>query len=564
MTKKKSKKTPVKTNYLKQALAWLDEHILLIFSTLLLAFIPLYPKIPWFDILPGYIVRVRAEDALIAIAGLIWLIQVWRKKVTWKSPLFKLIGTYAGIGFLSILSAIFINHTVPLETLHIGKSALHLFRYVEYFFLFVLMYSAIKTPKQAKVVLWTLIITVLAVAFYGVGQKYWYWPVYSTMNREFSKGMRLYLTEHARVQSTFGGHYDLGAYLVIVLPLLLALAYKSKIKWERRGLHLAHAVGLWLLIVSASRAPFASYGVAAVMVITLVSLKEPTWPKKLMAFFKRSLFFSLLLGVLLVSFGKDINERFVQVIRGYPVIIDTYDYVNAERKKFRDELYWRLGIDGYGPPEGSIAFDNNEDSVLTPTDELPTPNRPTDVYEDIPDEVEESTTSADGVVTITKVQKPRVWSENALKYGLSVAIRLDTLWPNAIKGFMRNPLLGSGYATLNKEGAYHFTEADSTDNNYLRALGETGLLGFVVFFAIIAVVLKKSYKHLLDDNLLKAGLAVGIFTGSIGLMVNALYIDVYAASKVAFTYWALVGLALAVFSMKIPRKKSKKKPTILV
>ena len=56
------------------------------------------------------------------------------------------------------------------------------------------------------------------------------------MNREFSKGMRLYLSEYARVQSTFAGHYDLGAYLVVVLPLALAgLFGLREVKFRRTG-----------------------------------------------------------------------------------------------------------------------------------------------------------------------------------------------------------------------------------------------------------------------------------------------------------------------------------------
>ena len=40
-------------------------------------------------------------------------------------------------------------------------------------------------------------------------------------------------------------------------------------------------------------------------------------------------------------------------------------------------------------------------------------------------------------ITISLVEKDRVWSDNALKYGLSMGIRLDTLWPNAVKGFFK-------------------------------------------------------------------------------------------------------------------------------
>jgi hypothetical protein len=40
-------------------------------------------------------------------------------------------------------------------------------------------------------------------------------------------------------------------------------------------------------------------------------------------------------------------------------------------------------------------------------------------------------------------------------------------------------------------------------------------------------------------------------------MVNALYIDVFEASKVAYTYWSLVGLLLAAASLVLSVKKSK-------
>ncbi len=555
MPKKTSQ--PSALTYLKKLGSWLDENILLVFSALLIAFVPLYPKIPLFDILPGYIVRIRLEDALVAMAGLAWFIQLVRGKITWKTPLLKQIGTYLIVGLLSLVSAMLITHTVPLEALHIGKSTLHLLRYTEYFFLFFLTYDSIKNVNQAKVLIWTIIITVIGIAIYGVGQKYWYWPVYSTMNREFSKGVRLYLTEHARVQSTFGGHYDLGAYLVVVLPLLLSMAYKSGKKWERRFLYLSHGIGLWLLIVSASRAPFVAYSVAAAVVIGITAWEESTWKKRWKVFFKKGFALGLLTLVLFFSFGNDLYERFLHVLEGYPELSRTYHDWNYQRKQFRDELYYKLGISNT-PPGGSVAFDNRD--VMTPTDQQPTTVRPTDVYEDIPD-IEKIVDENDNVIETR--EKPRVWSANALKYGLSVAIRLDSLWPNAIKGFTRNPLLGTGYATLNKEGSYHFTEADSTDNNFLRVLGETGLLGFVTFFAIIAVVMKQTKQHLFDKNKLSSSVAIGVFACSIGLLVNALYIDVYAASKVAFTYWAVVGLALAIFSFK-PKKRKQPKKTVLL
>ena len=51
-------------------LKWLDEHLLESLSLALLLFIPLYPKIPIAEILPGYIVRLRIDDLLVAFAFL--------------------------------------------------------------------------------------------------------------------------------------------------------------------------------------------------------------------------------------------------------------------------------------------------------------------------------------------------------------------------------------------------------------------------------------------------------------------------------------------------------------
>ena len=99
---------------------------------------------------------------------------------------------------------------------------------------------------------WVFCLSALFVSLYGVGQKYLYWPVYSTMNREFSKGLQLYLTEHARVQSTFGGHYDYAAYLVIVLPVVMAMAFAVRKPWLKVGMWATFIVSLWGLMMTFS------------------------------------------------------------------------------------------------------------------------------------------------------------------------------------------------------------------------------------------------------------------------------------------------------------------------
>lgn len=538
-----------------QLLRWLDDNLLLLLSAVLLIFIPLFPKVPFFSPIERYIVRVRLEDFLVLGTALAWLVQLLRNKVNWNSPLTGLILAYVGSSFLSLLSAVFLINTIPMLPDHLLKSALHFFRYIEYFSLFFIVFASIKNRRQVELLLGVIVATLLAVIVYGYGQKYHYWPVYSTMNREFSKGVRLYLTEHARVQSTFAGHYDLAAYLVIVLPLVLALTLTQTKRAIKIGLGLIHFLGVWLLILSASRTSFAAYGLAISLVILLVSWQYDRWLPRLKYFFSRFFGTWLVVAILMLMFGGDISDRFVQVIKSSPQLSGPYQTFTTQTDRLAEQIGWTeqnwlkvsLGPDS-APPPNSISVEDAE--VMTQTDERPTPYLPADVYEDIPDRVQVATKSADGTEQIIEVEQPRVWSENAKKYGLSFAIRLDTLWPQALAGFMKNPLLGSGYATLNKRELTDFTIAESTDNNFLRTLGETGLLGFITFYGVMAMALYHAAKALSSSDRLLKALAIGYISGSIGILFNAIYIDVFAASKVAFTFWSITGLFLGYYMLK--------------
>lgn len=564
---KLNKKTPSKPEKL---LKWLDEHILLVMSGFLLAFIPLFPKLPLFDILPGYIVRVRIEDILILLTGGIWLIQLYRGRVTLKTPLTKIILFYAVAGLLSSLSAVFITKTVPAEPLHVGKTFLHFFRYLEYFSLFFFIFTSIKSKKDIKVLIYIILATLTLISIYGIGQKYLYWPVYSTMNREFSKGVRLYLTEHARVQSTFGGHYDLAAYLVIILPLILAFYYFIQEKKSKYLLGGVFILGLWLLIVSASRSSFIAFLISAIIVILATAFREKGKLKKILDATKKLFLFAVLISAMMLTFGDDMYDRLLQSLEGYPAIHTRYlATTNKTRWFFIDYIPEKVGLrekdiaqlqDFKLAEKPKNALSTEEATILVASDQRPSTNKPSDVYVEVPDIKKVATISAEGNIEIIDTEVDRTYSDNAMKYGLSFAIRLDTLWPQALKGFYTNPLLGSGYATLTKSSIIQFTEAESTDNNFLRTLGETGLLGFITFYGaiVIAVVLVvKAGRDSREEPALKP-IVIGFVAGTVGLLLNATYIDVFAASKVAFTYWSITGVALAAISKDLVDKKVKK------
>lgn len=444
---------------IKQALAWLDINGLFVLSAFLIVFIPLFPKIPIFDVLPGYIVRARPEDVLILFTALIWIKDALKKKFEFNSIFLWIVIFYTVSGAISIFLGTVLLQSIPSQLLHIGKSSLHLFRYLEYFALFFFTYSSIKTQKQLKIILSLVTITIFLVVLYGFGQEYFKFPLFSTMNREYSKGVTLYLREGARPQSTFAGHYDLAAYLVIVLPLIFSLALatlninfkklhtltKQKSTYLCAFLHFVHILGAWMLVTSGSKTALLAY-VVGIFIVLLFYLQKLGNLKQQIKWGSFALILTtLVLSVFLNYFAKPTRDKIISLIQTQFGTADAPDNPDAT-------------------PDDLIG-----DGVVFKQITLKNP---------------------DGTERKEWIEEKSTWSPNALKYGLSMGIRLDTLWPNALKGFANNPLFGNGYSTLTVvDTPWEYSNADSTDNNYLRTLGETGIVGFIIFYGFVTVVL---------------------------------------------------------------------------
>lgn len=524
-------------SFIKKLGLWLDENILFCLSVFLIIFIPLYPKWPLFNVLPGYIVRVRLEDFFVLATFIIFLIQFLRKKVEIKNPLLIPIIIYLIVGLLSSFSAVFVTKTVPLGLIHVAKLFYHFLRRIEYFSLFFIFFSAVKNRKQLKILIFILSIVVLFLTLYGLGQKYFGWPVYSTMNREFAKGWQLVLTEHARVPSTFAGHYDLAAFLVLILAIFLSLALFLKEKKLKIWFSFIFGASFILLMYTASRTSFLSYLFGlSIVVILLAKRKNLLWG------ISRWLILMILSFFVMFNF-QDISQRFSHFFKLKMI----QDFVKSKIFKQDQNQY--------------IVLNHDLSLVYTPSDQPPTKvgeanerklwvkdgetELPPDVYENIPEPIT-ATTSGNSQQKTTIMQE-RQYSPAAFIFGLSAAIRFDVLWPRAIERFLINPVLGTGYSTLTKVKMTDFTEAESTDNDYLRALGETGMLGFLSFFGIIGLTLKKAYQSSkkIKNNFFYA-LIIGVIGGTIGLLANAFYIDVFEASKIAFMFWAIIGSIMAI------------------
>lgn len=126
----------------------------------------------------------------------------------------------------------------------------------------------------------------------------------------------------------------------------------------------------------------------------------------------------------------------------------------------------------------------------------------------------------------------------------STSIRLNVEWPRAIRAFMKNPLLGTGYSSITL----------ATDNDFLRLLGEVGLLGFFAFLLLFARIFY-SLSRILPVSKYFRGVSlayIGGFMGALpGIFLNAFFIDVFEASKFATIFWLLTGIAISMVRNKI-------------
>ena len=467
----------------------------------LLLFIPLYPKFPLLNVMGTY-VAIRAEDVLVVFLLLIWFFhQLKLGFPSLKDKVGKLIIFYWIVGFLSLLSALFITkNIVP----HIA--VLHFLRRVEYMSLFFIALASIKSLENVKSYLWVILLSTAGVIAYGVGQKFFGWPVVSTMNEEFSKGLLLQLTEWTRISSTFAGHYDLAAFMVLVLAVLAAFLFGLRNKIAKTIVMIVSFAAFYVLILTASRVSFIAYLIATVFVF--VMLKKHWW----------------LIPVLIVSFtimlfSGDIAQRYALTFN-----IDTEKISQILSPQIKEEVVEEV-IEEVSIP---IPIEEAVVKKVTPT---PTPTLPP---------------SATMVAEVAELEEWKPTTELAVKY--SGGIRFDVEWPRSLRSFYKNPFLGTGYSSVTL----------ATDNDYLRLIAETGFLGFVAFFLIFLELLRRVIYFLKKT---KPGLArtlvIGISGAILGLLANAVFIDVFESSKVAFFFWILIGILIGIMKVSLPKEESK-------
>jgi hypothetical protein len=424
--------------------------------------VPLFPKFPFIRV-PGTFVSIRLEDFLIAVSFVAFLVIIRPKAaLIVKKPIFRAIVLFLLVGLLSVLSSVIItNTTLP----HI--SFLHWARRVEYFIPFFIGFYAIRNKQNLEFIIKLLMLVILISFLYGVGQKHFNLPVIITQNLEYSKGIALRWAPGSHISSTFAGHYDMAAFLVMVLPIIVTCFFVLKGIKTKISLLTIYFFGLWLLVNSASRISLVSFVFSAALALMLV--------KKY-----REIVLVILTSIVFIGFSSNLIERYQSII-------------NVSTKRI---------------PTINM--------VVVP------------VYAE-----EKAATINNGEIPIIEDR--------------STSIRLNVEWPRAIRAFTKNPLLGTGYSSITL----------ATDNHYLRLLGEVGILGFMSFFLIFAHIIMVFLKILPLDNYYN-GITLAFMAGIIGslpgIFLNAVFIDVFEASKFAIMFWLLIGIAVYMAQNKILSK----------
>lgn len=455
----------------------------------LVVFIPVYPKFPLVNV-PGTYVAVRLEDVFFLLVSGVWFIKNLPKiRQILSEPIYQLFILFWLIGGLSLLSGIFITHSV---TPHLGF--LHWFRRMEYMMFFVMAATTFKSFEDVKILLKIFIPVTVLIVLYGFGQELFKFPVISTTNREFSKGLILFLSPEARVNSTFAGHYDLAFFLTLVLIMLGSLFFVYK-KLSSKVLIVLTGIGSFVLLgMTAARVSF---------IATLAALSLSFWlnNKKILVV----LLFIAAVGI--VGLVPDLRHRLVATV--------TVNLLGGGGPKYNLP-------EGVAPPNLNKLSEASKEALFT-----------VDVVE----------VGSDGA-QITKVPSDVAPGEplNTTELGVyrSFNIRFDVEWPRAVSAFYKNPILGTGYSSL----------TIATDNDFLRSLGEVGLLGTLSLGIILILIIKSELSFIFNSVGFEKSFMIGVFCTLLALLGTSIFFDVLEASKIATLLWFLLGVSWALIEKK--------------
>lgn len=478
---------------------WIDNHILKILIIFFIFFIPLYPKLPLIDIEYTY-VYIRIEDLFIVLISIIFFIQLIRRKATLNKQFLLPILLFWLAVLISFLYGFYHLKTIPVS--FIGYY--HAIRRIEYMIIFFIAFSTVKSKKDFYHFIISLLIVIFLASLYGIGQKLFGWPAVQTMNPEYAKGYLLYLTPEARISSTFAGHYDFASYLVFFIPFILGFyLLRNQFRY-----FIVFFFSLVALVFTASRVSYISYIFSTFCF--LIFLRK----YRLLI-----VIFLLTLGLTLLS--SNLTSRLSRTFQVKRILVDQKTgAVYIPQKITTKEL-----------PAGSFYIKLRNQNAATSDAAIK--------EQILKQQKIKGKLSEKAIATLSA----NLMTVNTVVSDISFATRLQVEWPRAWNAFKSSIILGTGPSSI--------TEA--TDNDYLRWLGEFGLLGTTIFFIILSMILITVFKTTRIYDQKSNYLLWGFIFGFAGLMINASYIDVFEASKIAYIFWLVSGIFVGLSQLKIKK-----------
>lgn len=123
----------------------------------------------------------------------------------------------------------------------------------------------------------------------------------------------------------------------------------------------------------------------------------------------------------------------------------------------------------------------------------------------------------------------------------SLSWRLEETWPRMFDMLKLNVLTGGGMSSV----------GIGLDSEYATLLGETGIIGLAIFLWLmyqIIKVLRKGLREELSEE--SKWVLLSVLAITVGLLIEATFVDVFRASKIASLYWVFVGASVMLITSK--------------
>lgn len=124
-------------------------------------------------------------------------------------------------------------------------------------------------------------------------------------------------------------------------------------------------------------------------------------------------------------------------------------------------------------------------------------------------------------------------------------------WDIGVKIFLDSPVIGSGHDTYGIAFSRYDTwkgvyRLENTHNDYLQALSDSGILGFLCVAAFIVLLFRNSLKVIFGrGSSLRTSVAAGALAGTLGILIHSFFDFPLRTPSNGFVFLLLVALAVA-------------------